>query len=64
MPAKPARLPKVLSEIQVDALLAAPLIDTPLGQRDRAIKVWREGMASDATNETLLETVKRLGVRL
>ena len=37
MPAKPARLPKVLSEIQVDALLAAPLIDTPLGQRDRAM---------------------------
>ena len=37
MPAKPSRLPKVLSEAQVDALLAAPQSETALGQRDRAM---------------------------
>ena len=31
------RVPKVMSEAQVDALLAAPNEDTPLGQRDRAM---------------------------
>jgi integrase/recombinase XerD len=36
-PARPSRLPKVMSEKQVDALLAAPDLDTPLGQRDRAM---------------------------
>lgn len=37
MPLKPARLPKVLSERDVDALLGAPPVDTPLGLRDRAM---------------------------
>ena len=37
MPVKPSRLPKMLSEAQVEALLAAPLVDTTLGQRDRAM---------------------------
>ena len=37
MPAKPTRLPKVLSESQIEALLAAPKTDTPLGLRDRAM---------------------------
>jgi integrase/recombinase XerD len=37
MPVKPSRLPKVLSEAQVEALLAAPASDTSLGQRDRAM---------------------------
>ncbi|KAB2924408.1 MAG: site-specific tyrosine recombinase XerD [Dechloromonas sp.] len=36
-PAKPSRLPKVMSEKQVEALLAAPDTDTPLGLRDRAM---------------------------
>ena len=36
-PARPSRLPKVMSEKQVDALLAAPDIDIPLGLRDRAM---------------------------
>jgi integrase/recombinase XerD len=31
------RVPKTLSEAQVDALLAAPLVDAPLGARDRAM---------------------------
>ena len=37
MPVKPSRLPKVLSEAQVDALLAAPQTDLDLGLRDRAM---------------------------
>jgi integrase/recombinase XerD len=37
MPVKPSRLPKVLAEAQVEALLAAPLTATTLGQRDRAM---------------------------
>ena len=37
MPVKPSRLPKVLSEAQVEALLAAPQIEESLGLRDRAM---------------------------
>ena len=36
-PARPARLPKVMSEKQVDNLLAAPDLDSALGLRDRAM---------------------------
>ena len=36
-PSRPSRLPKVMSEKQVDALLAVPDLDTPLGLRDRAM---------------------------
>jgi integrase/recombinase XerD len=31
------RVPKIMSELQVEALLAAPSDDSPLGQRDRAM---------------------------
>jgi len=34
---QPMRVPKTLSEVQVEALLAAPDVDTPLGLRDRAM---------------------------
>jgi integrase/recombinase XerD len=34
---QPLRVPKTLTETQVEALLAAPDTDTPLGQRDRAM---------------------------
>jgi integrase/recombinase XerD len=34
---QPKRLPGTLSEAQVEALLAAPVVDTPLGLRDRAM---------------------------
>jgi integrase/recombinase XerD len=37
MPVKPSRLPKLLSEVQVVGLLMAPVIDTLLGHRDRAM---------------------------
>jgi integrase/recombinase XerD len=37
MPGTPARLPKVMSEKQVEALLAAPDVDVALGLRDRAM---------------------------
>lgn len=36
-PVRPSRLPKVMSESQVEALLAAPDLDTALGLRDRAM---------------------------
>ncbi|WP_038206719.1 tetratricopeptide repeat protein [Xenophilus azovorans] len=34
------------------------------GQRDRAVKVWKEAVLADAENETLQETLKRLRVKL
>jgi integrase/recombinase XerD len=36
-PKKPARFPKTLSESDIEALLAAPDVATPLGLRDRAM---------------------------
>lgn len=36
-PGRQLRLPKVVSEAQVEALLAAPDVETPLGLRDRAM---------------------------
>jgi tetratricopeptide (TPR) repeat protein len=35
-----------------------------LGQRDRAIAIWREGNLLNPENETLVETLKRLRVKL
>ncbi|MBT9475510.1 tetratricopeptide repeat protein [Polaromonas sp.] len=35
-----------------------------VGQRDRAMALWREGMLINPDNETLLETLKRLRVKL
>lgn len=34
------------------------------GQRDKATAIWKEGMLLNAENETLLETLKRLRVKL
>ncbi|RYX92893.1 MAG: tetratricopeptide repeat protein [Comamonadaceae bacterium] len=34
------------------------------GQRDKALSIWREGMLINPENETLLETLKRLQVKL
>lgn len=35
-----------------------------MGQRDRAVAIWKEGRMLNATNDTLVETLKRLRVRL
>ncbi|MBH1957578.1 MAG: tetratricopeptide repeat protein [Burkholderiales bacterium] len=35
-----------------------------LGQRDRALAIWKEGQLINANNETLLETLKRLKIKL
>ena len=35
-----------------------------LGQRDKAIALWKEGLLLNPDNETLLETLKRLRVKL
>jgi hypothetical protein len=35
-----------------------------MGQRERALVVWREGVLQDADNETLRQTLKRLSVAL
>ena len=35
-----------------------------MGQRDKALSIWREGQLLNPENETLLETLKRLKVKL
>ncbi|MFZ2389398.1 MAG: tetratricopeptide repeat protein [Polaromonas sp.] len=35
-----------------------------MGQRDRAVAIWKEGQLINPENETLLETLKRLRVKL
>ena len=32
-------------------------------KRERALKIWREGLQTDASNATLLETLKRLNIK-
>jgi integrase/recombinase XerD len=65
MPVKPSRLPKVMSEIQVEALLAAPEVETPLGQRDRAMleTLYATGLrVSELVNLKLHEVSFDMGV--
>ncbi len=49
-----------------DAEIAAHLGEVLLsvGQREQALNIWREGVQINADNETLLETLKRLHVKL
>jgi len=49
-----------------DAEIAAHLGEVlwTLGQRDRAIAIWREGLLINRDNETLQETLKRFQVKL
>ena len=49
-----------------DAEIAAHLGEVlwASGQRDQAMAIWRAGAALNADNETLLETLKRLRVKL
>ncbi len=48
-----------------DAEIAAHLGEVlwSMGQRERAQAIWKEGLLLNAENETLLETLKRLGVK-
>ena len=49
-----------------DAEIAAHLGEVlwTVGERTKAMEIWREGLSLNAENETLLETLKRLRVRL
>lgn len=49
-----------------DAEIAAHLGEVwwTQGRRDRAVSIWKEGMKINPENETLLETLKRLRVKL
>lgn len=49
-----------------DAEIAAHLGEVlwVLGQREQALKIWREGLLTASDNETLLETLRRLQVKL
>ncbi len=49
-----------------DAEIAAHLGEVlwTVGERTKAMEIWKEGMELNAENETLLETLKRLRVRL
>jgi hypothetical protein len=35
-----------------------------MGKRDQAVLIWKEGVKLNSDNETLLETLKRLQVKL
>ena len=62
---QPLRLPKSLSEAQVDALLNAPDAETPLGLRDRAMLelLYASGLrVSELVNLPLLSLNMREGV--
>ncbi len=51
---------------QQDAEIAAHYGEVlwSLGERDKAMDVWREGLSKEPGNETLRETLKRFGVQL
>ena len=53
---------KTRPDAEIAAHLGEVLLST--GQREQALRIWREGMTLNADNETLVETLKRLGVKL
>src|SRR5476649_2974516 len=64
-PKLPQRLPKDLSEAQVDALLAAPSVDVPLELRDKAMLelLYATGLrVSELVGLTLSDVSLRQGV--
>ncbi len=60
-PRPPRILPKTLSESQIEALLNAPDLNTPLGVRDRA---WMELLYASGLRVSELATLSGLGVFL
>ena len=52
-------MPKTLSEAQVEALLAAPDVDTPLGLRDRAMLELMYASGLRVSELVGLQTVQR-----
>ena len=64
-PKQPARFPKTLSERDVEALLAAPDIATPIGLRDRAMLevLYASGLrVSELVGLTLVQVSQDMGV--
>ena len=60
------RILEIAYKARPDAEIAAHLGEVlwASGQKDRAIATWKEGLQRSADNETLLETLKRLQVKL
>jgi integrase/recombinase XerD len=55
---QPLRVPKALSEVQVEALLAAPDVSQPLGLRDRAMIELMYASGLRVSELVLLQTVR------
>jgi tetratricopeptide (TPR) repeat protein len=64
--AEALRILEAAYKARPDAEIAAHLGEVlwSQGQRDRALAIWKEGLLLNAENETLLGTLKRLGVKL
>lgn len=64
--AEAVRILEAAYKAKPDAEIAAHFGEVlwSLGQRDRAMTLWKEGMHLNPENETLLETLKRLRVKL
>jgi tetratricopeptide (TPR) repeat protein len=63
--AEAARILETAYRARPDAEIAAHFGEVlwSLGQRDRALTIWREGLQLSADNETLQETLRRLRVK-
>jgi tetratricopeptide (TPR) repeat protein len=63
--AEALRILDIAYKARPDADIAAHLGEVlwSLGQRERALAIWKEGLLLNAENETLQETLKRLRVK-